>query len=219
MPFPSVSLAPIPWHWLFFTIGFPEMTTNHLDELGDGGCPHWSSVFGGANVAPSHRKAYICSFFIARLASAKGELTRVGAAITSAVVACFYSLAKRNLPLSSVSCVASAKPTFQPAQPLRSQPPKKTLLISRTHVKHSGDMLQYLWSGARRCDDEVGKCNRRNHKHNSYNSSEQQQQFSNQEKIEKKTIKTMRIPNSCKNHGDCLFDFLWGIWALVLLDQ
>ena len=68
------------------------------------------------------------------------------------------------------------------------------VLISRTHVKHSGDMLQYLWSGARTCDDEVGKCNRRNHKHNSYNSSEQQQQFSNQEKIEKKTIKTIRIP-------------------------
>ena len=63
------------------------------------------------------------------------------------------------------------------------------VLISRTHVKHSGDMLQYLWSGARTCDDEVGKCNRRNHKHNSYNSSEQQQQFSNQEKIEKKQSK------------------------------
>ena len=80
MPFPSVSLAPMPWHWLFFTIGFPEMTTNHLDDLGDGGCPHLSSVFWGANVPTSHRKAYICRM----------------------------------------------KPTFQPAQPLRSHP-KKTL--------------------------------------------------------------------------------------------
>ena len=79
-------------------------------------------------------------------------------------------------------------------------------------VKHSGEMLQCLWSGARRCDD-VGKYSRRNHKHNNHNnnnnnnnSSEQQQQYSNQEEIDNKTIKTIQF---LRNHDVLKTSIAW----------